>query len=359
VPALVTSLILPVDAGGQVPKAPLADSARGQVLVLGTMHLSALGKSFNPNRLSTLLARLEAWQPDVIAVEAMPPEEIERLDLLARETADTAAAEILDAFAGNVLEQAQSIRAELGLERRADAERAVTELLRGGAMEPADRRRATALLLAAFDEPSAVLQWSYLGEGERRPDDGVTSGAAAALDARLAAPNENWELAAALARRLGHQRLASIDDHVDDEVGLRSGLYDGLQEELSAAPAFQAFIASPSARAQAAMMDSARTADDLWPFYVTMNSAASTTRDVEGQWHLFYRTALPSGADRRRVALWEQRNLNIAGRIRAAADPTGRTMVVIGAAHKPFLDAYLGETMDLQVVSLEAIDDRR
>jgi pheromone shutdown protein TraB len=76
--------------------------------------------------------------------------------------------------------------------------------------------------------------------------------------------------------------------------------------------------------------------------------------DVSKQWHLFFRTELPSKIDRARVALWEARNLNIAGRIRAASawHPGGRVLVVIGAAHKPFLDLYLAQMMDIQVVQL-------
>ena len=45
-------------------------------------------------------------------------------------------------------------------------------------------RQLAALLLAALDEPSAVLQWSYLGAEERRAGDGVSAPVAAMLDAR-------------------------------------------------------------------------------------------------------------------------------------------------------------------------------
>ncbi len=352
--ALLTLVALaPASLAAQIPRAPLPDSAMGQVLVLGTIHLRQLGDAFRPGQLTTLLDHLQQWRPDVIAVEAMPPEEIERLDLLARETGDSAAAQIRDGFAAGIAERGATIRGRLGIPtRQAAAEQAVSRLA-DRTEAPADRRQVTALLLAALDEPSAVLQWSYLPPTERHAGDGIDVSDAARLGTLLANSNEKWTIAAALGRRLGLRRLASIDDHVDDEVGLRSGLYDELQDELATSPAVAAYMASPAAQAQAELLDSARTALDLWPIYRRINDPTWMRRDVEGQWHLFYRTTLPSGADRRRVALWEARNLNIAGRIRASAAPGGRTLVVIGAAHKPFLDDYLSEMMDLQVKQLD------
>jgi pheromone shutdown protein TraB len=72
---------------------------------------------------------------------------------------------------------------------------------------------------------------------------------------------------------------------------------------------------------------------------------------------LFYRTRLASGLDRNRAAMWEARNLAIAARIRAetAAHPGGKVLVVIGAAHRPFIEAYLASMMDVQIVPLSQV----
>ena len=91
--------------------------------------------------------------------------------------------------------------------------------------------------------------------------------------------------------------------------------------------------------------------------YRWMNSPKYGLADLDAQWHLFLRSSLPSGFDRERAALWEARNLAIAANIRriTAAKPGQRALVIIGASHKTFLDAYLSQMMDLDVVQAEDV----
>lgn len=42
-----------------------------EVLVLGTVHLSGLKANFNTKTLEPLIARLEAWKPQIITIEAL------------------------------------------------------------------------------------------------------------------------------------------------------------------------------------------------------------------------------------------------------------------------------------------------
>jgi len=69
------------------------------------------------------------------------------------------------------------------------------------------------------------------------------------------------------------------------------------------------------------------------------------------------RTRFASGTDRSRLGLWENRNLKIAARIRAVAalHPGGRVLVFYGAAHKPFLEAYLSQMADVRLVGLQEL----
>jgi hypothetical protein len=39
----------------------------------------------------------------------------------------------------------------------------------------------------------------------------------------------------------------------------------------------------------------------------------------------------------------------------AALHPGGRVLVVYGAAHRPFLEAYLARTIDVEVVGFESL----
>ena len=84
-----------------------------------------------------------------------------------------------------------------------------------------------------------------------------------------------------------------------------------------------------------------------------MNAAA----DVDAQWGVFLRTHFASGSDRSRLGLWENRNLKIAARIRtvAALHPGGRVLVIYGAAHRPFLEAYLSSIADIQIVGFKEL----
>lgn len=93
---------------------------------------------------------------------------------------------------------------------------------------------------------------------------------------------------------------------------------------------------------------------DLLPYYLFLNSTEYGLADVDAQFHVFFRTHLPSALDRARSAVWELRNLNIASHIRriTAMYPGERALVIIGAGHKPFLDLYITQMMDVAVVQL-------
>jgi hypothetical protein len=134
--------------------------------------------------------------------------------------------------------------------------------------------------------------------------------------------------------------------------------------ELQGSSAYAELVATSYFREAAARLPAAARTGALLPLYRRINSVDHLEEDVSAQWHLFFRTGLPSKRDRVRVSLWEARNLNIASRIRmhSAWHPGGRMLVVIGAAHKPFLDTYLGQMMDIDVVQFgelvgEAEDD--
>jgi hypothetical protein len=168
-------------------------------------------------------------------------------------------------------------------------------------------------------------------------------------------PNEFVSLGVTLAARLAHQRVYSVDDHTDDLLGLERRIWAVLGEELPASPAYVEFAASPYIEDARSGLKEAAESGNLHGLIQRLNSREHGRRDVESQWHLFYETRLPSGADRTRVFLWEARNLIIAARIMEvfSAHAGGRVLVVIGAAHKPFLDEYLGSGMDVRLVSFE------
>jgi hypothetical protein len=93
--------------------------------------------------------------------------------------------------------------------------------------------------------------------------------------------------------------------------------------------------------------------------YREMNSDASGRADAEQQWLSRLTAREYSAVHRRRVAAWETRNLRMAAHIReaSAAHPGQRILVIVGSAHKPYLDAYLRLMSDVEVVDAPAILD--
>jgi pheromone shutdown protein TraB len=61
----------------------------------------------------------------------------------------------------------------------------------------------------------------------------------------------------------------------------------------------------------------------------------------------------PQHFGRNYVGYWETRNLRMASNIRdaIAAQPGSRTLVIVGAAHKGYLDAYLNQMHDVRIVN--------
>jgi hypothetical protein len=348
---LPLTLLLPSLGTAQSPApAPIPGDERTQVLVLGSDHLRSLGTDFRPAMVASLVHVLESFRADVIAVEHMPPREIERL-LLAQNEPSKA---LLQAFATHATRMASEAQAQLG-KTAAEASKFADSLLSTRPrLNPNVHRSLAIHFLAAYDLPSAVLQWAHLPEHARHAQGPLSASLVAALDQELARPDETMAIAVELGRRSGLLRIASIDDHIDDYFGLTTGLYATLNAELHDHPAVAEFMASAQfVRSQSRLREAAATGD-LLPLYFELNAPAMLDADVRGQWHVFFRTRLPSGSDRARVALWESRNLRIAANLRAAAalDHGRRVLVLIGAAHKPFLDRYLEGMMDVRVVHL-------
>ncbi len=364
---LLAIAIAPFPAPAQEPgpfvyelSAPLSRDARTRILILASEHLRVLGPDFRPSMLDHLLEVLEGYRPDMVSVEALPPEEIARLVREASKSPQGAEAQLLEAFAGEAVRLGEAAQGALGLTYE-EARDAADSLLGAGPASAGLHGRLAVHFLAAYDLPSAVLQWSYATEGERRAAAGMDSVIAAGLEREAQRPNEQASLGIALARRLGLPRVHSMDDHVDDELGLRTGLNDALMKEIEGSSAYAELTTSSYFEEAASRLPDAARTGDLLPMYRRLNSIEHLNDDVSAQWHFFFRTRLPSKRDRVRVGLWEARNLHMAARIRtySAWHPGGRVVVIVGAAHKPFLDSYLGRMMDVEIVQLDQLMDPR
>jgi len=322
------------------PQIPAAD--RTQVMVLGTLHL-AREKVASSAPLTSLLARLATWKPDLIAVEVLPGDRIHELEL--RGQATLMHKEVLEGFTGQQRKTGELARGQLGI----DAVQAAQELLDPTKSQPPARR--VLLQLASYDLMNALLGWSRLEPEGRKAIPGTLGGL---LDRILARPDETNLIALALARTLDLPEVASVD---------------AFEDALSIETVFPAWIRSNKAvskadpaptrfrRHERSLKDEALKAGDLLPYYRHLNSEAYAQGDVDEQWGAYLRSHFVDRSDRGRLGLWEERNLKIAANIRALAarNPGKRILVIYGAAHKPFLDAYLATASDLTVRQPESI----
>lgn len=213
-----------------------------------------------------------------------------------------------------------------------------------------DRRRLSALLIAAGDLNSALVQWLRLDGSERLAKDGISEAAAAHLQRLSASRNETVSIAVQLAHRLGLQRLYAMDDQSESDVVFPLPKEIG---EAEASPSLAASRARHPLPGFAAMTSAA----SVLAAFRKHNSDQAGQRDARHQWLARLETGEHSKLHRRRVAAWETRNLRMAANIREVSSqyPGQNIVVLVGSAHKPFLEAYLRPMADVRLVSAESV----
>jgi hypothetical protein len=324
---------------------PVADPTK--VLVLGTPHLSGIEK-LQPQWLEPLLGRLADWKPQLITIEGLPGPECYLLRHYEKSWPDTA-----NDYCARVEKLAALGAKTTGLDMpaaEAAAEAAVAKL--GATSAPAERRRMAALFAAAGNLGSAATQWLRLAPAERRAGDGVDAALAQALDELSARRNENYLIAAALAARLGLERVYPTDDHLSDRIQAEAppGIGEALQKIWSGP--------RPALVADTLAMESKLDGgESVLAYYRAMNRPEVGEAFVRADMGKAFATASPAQHGRRYVAWWEARNLRMVANIRSALArrPGGRALVIVGATHKPYFDAYLGMMHEVRLEPVASV----
>ncbi|HEU0154375.1 MAG TPA: DUF5694 domain-containing protein [Arenimonas sp.] len=325
-----------------------------QVLVLGVPHLSGTPEDFDPAVLEPLLDRLQAFAPDLIAIENLSGESLFTLQAYAPVYPDVA-----DMFGSRFLTLAADARAVAGIASLPEAEAAVRRALgeAGADPSPSQRRRLALLFLASGDPNSAVVQWWRLPETERKPGEEMPEALAAALDRFAAGRNESRMIGARLAARRGLERVHPMDDQSAVDVVLP--VFEALAEAVKADAEISARLARPEFVRLGTAVERLDTPARTLATMRELNRPESGVLDAYSQWLVMLDREFPMATGRVRMAEWESRNLRMAANIReaSAAVPGGRVLVVVGSAHKPWLDAYLGLMSDMRVVdALEVLE---
>jgi hypothetical protein len=325
----------------------LKGPARGtpnEVMVLGTAHLSQLPKDFDPASLEGLLDRLAKWHPQIIAIESMSGTHCASMRQYPDRYADTVKKYCWD--------PAPALAA-IGLDVLA-ATREIDAMLAQwpAAPSPAQRRKLASRFLAGGEPVSALVQWLRLPEAERHAGDGLDASLVPLLENFHTWHTEDRLIAAPLAARLSLERVVPMDDQaenlpVDDENAYGEAIARAWNNPANAKRKRADAVRNAGVGSVAGVMALYRALND--------RSLARTVFDAD------FGAALedPSGQGYGRVYVgyWETRNLRMAANIREAigAHPGKRTLVIVGASHKWYLQAYLNQMHDVHIVDIAPI----
>lgn len=313
---------------------------RAKVLVLGTVHLSIMRKTFNPASLDGVLNRLQAFKPDIVTIETESGEEC---DLAARHPAK---------YGPDYCAPANAARAATGLDVPA-AIAEVDKTLKAWPVQatPAQRRRLAALFLAANDPASAYVQWLQLPATERDAGDSLNGALVELLGQIGKRNNENYQIAALLAARLGLQRVHAVDNHTGDRIDV---------------PDIKAFVRSIDAAwaAGGAALKGRQKREqdlsdgpDLLPLYRLINGPESLQVHADANVRAQMRAKSTEGYPQMWVAGWEIRNLRMVANIRETfrERPGARVLSIVGYGHKPWFDAWLGQLQGVDIIDVGKI----
>jgi hypothetical protein len=318
-----------------------------EVLVLGTAHLKYLPATFQPASLRILNERLLAWRPRIIAIERLSGTQCAFMHQYPHRYKDSAETYCWDTAPA---------RAATGLDVPA-ATAEIDRLLASwpAAPTPSQRRHLAAVFLAGGEPVSAQVQWLRLPEAERHAGDGLDATLVEALDQRRGGRGPRGEdalIAAPLAAALGLERVVSMDDHTAD----------GPDADPKAAGAAIGKAWDNPATAKRKQMDERLHAhlgdtEGVMALYRAINDPSQARLVFDSDFGAALEEGSPQQFGRGYVTYWETRNLRMASNIREAIGnlPGSRTLVIVGASHKWYLEAYLNQMHDVRIVSTDQV----
>ena len=324
-----------------------------QLAIVGMTHLGETPGDWDPSALAPILDKLEAFQPDAILIEALPAESI---DTLWRFRADYP--EVATYYGAALLTLAA--RAGVALEMDLpQAQAAARQALRDMPDTPdhAWRRHMAALFLAAGDPFSAWVQWLRLPAEERRASDEMTAELVTSLEKVGNWRDEGIDIGAALAARLGLERVYLIDDHASDDL---EHVHDAEFEQWFSSDEVQSILNDPRFAGTRGNSGKIGSPGEALATFRRINAGGGAEDAALVEAYLRYalsRNDDVAQAARVHLASLEARNMRQAANIREVSGdyPGGKLLVIIGSSHLPWIISMLQETPDVEVVTGEQL----
>lgn len=315
-----------------------------ELMVLATPHLSGLPRTFDPRHLDPLLDRLAKWRPRIITIESLSGPECEYLRRYKARYGSTADDYCRDPAPAERATGLNVVAATAEVDRLLASwpDRPV----------PAQRRRLAASFLAANDQSSALVQWLRLPVLERRAGDGIDATLAAKLDTLRTKPNENFLIAAALAARLGLERVYPTDDHTaDTSISNDPGYAKALQR------AWDNPVVKRRLADNAELERGLGSVEGVLRIYRYHNQPSQAQIVFDSDFGAALRDQSPQLYGRHYAAWWETRNLRMVANIRATAAtrPGDRVLSIVGASHKGYFEAYLSMMHDIRIADAQTL----
>ncbi|OFA08949.1 DUF5694 domain-containing protein [Duganella phyllosphaerae] len=324
----------------------LARGQINQVMVLGSPHFSQLPKPFDATTLQVLNARLAAWRPQAIAIEHLSGVQCAMMQRYPQRYADSVKTYCRDTSAA---------QAATGLDVFEATDRAERLLAAWPAAPTTGQRRELAALFLAAGEPgSALVQWLRLPVTERHAGDSLDAALVETINKLMVRPDESYLVAAQVAARVGLERLYAMDDHTADRPEPSAA------EQKAAGAAIMAAWDNPAtaqrSRNDKVLQSRIGTSAGVLAMYRAYNDPSEPALVFKSDFGAALEEPSPRHYGRGYVAYWETRNLRMASNIRDAMSPPGlRMLVVVGASHKFYLEAYLNQMHDVRIVGTDVV----
>lgn len=321
-----------------------AKGSPNEVLVLGTAHLAQLPATFQPASLRILNERLLGWKPRIIAIEGRSGPQCAFMRQYLHRYQESVQRYCWDPAPA---------RAATGLDVSA-ATAEIDRLLASwpAAPTPSQRRHLAAVFLAGGEPVSALVQWLRLPDAERHADDGLDATLVATLDKLRNGRGEDSLIGAPLAAALGLERVYGMDDHTADAPDA---------DPKASGEAIMKAWDNPATAKRRQMDERLHTrladAEGVIALYRAVNAPSHARLIYDSDFGAALEEGSPQQFGRGYVAYWETRNLRMASNIREAIGNLlgSRTLVIVGASHKWYLEAYLNQMHDVRIVSSDQV----
>ena len=314
-----------------------------QIMILGTPHLSNYSEDLNLADLEPLLERLEKYAPDIITIESSSGMTCNRVRSYPLEHAG---------YANYYCFDGEPYRAESGLSVSDGSFHAHHILLDWPSQPTVEQRKTlTAAFLASEEPESALVQWLQLNKKDRQIGEGVGAMSVEFLNEFEKSMNESRSIAARLAARLGLEKVYYTDDH---------GSYFSSDAESKAYGARLNELWPQHGDPCRTYWDELEVKlknGDVIEAYEEYNSQLYGQKKLDCDFKRTMNDSEPEGYGRKYTLDWQARNLRMVSMIvSAAADkPGGKVLSIVGAAHKPYYQAYLHQMHDIEVVSTDEV----